>query len=752
MALDSFRLMILVLVTLTLFSVYIRIGSRLFAYKGLDLFLAAFLLSCGQIIMTELALGLAEVLYPSTLFTVNMIISFALWIVARRYKTSELPGQARITIADCRSILFSPPDVFSVIIAFMVLLSYSWVIAADYYLPLRGVDDLTYHLPPVFQYLHTHAIDMLPIDIRQQFAYPQNAELLFLWPVIFTRSQQMLDAANVPFVLISIGVVYGLLKALEISREDSFFAACLYALCPVVIMQSGSNYIDVIVALFLLMGLFWMTRYFGERRASFALFSGIALGIAAGMKYTAFFIALPLHGIIVWRLKSERRLGTGAVYLCLVFLCCGWWFVRNAYLLGNPFFPLNPFVSGMGAMKGSGEGGVLADIVVSLRNWPLLFPGEDIGVGSYDGGFGLVFWGFCLVSWCYIFIRNLIQLRSINFTELILLLQLPVGMVLLLLIPQNEIMYGGRMALYVVPIGLFALCRILVVIRDVRYIILIKTVCVLFSCLSVSLLFISTMPRFRFGQALTARRNGMQYSDYRYVGSTTPVYSELRYLWEPLDLLTLKEFSGVNCYLASNKELYIVAPLYGSRLQNTIVNFGSDGQLPIQAYVYQYFPERDLFGNYIRQDIVYLGKRILLSDLVTSNQYFVVTKSKYGCLVFHREFFNQPDRVKQLTNYYQKTWPEEEYAARTLKSFMSHDAPVLTSHNIAYGLRSLEQGMEGMSRIILVPDGRESSSAEKMGLESCYTINSPLSGYRSSKIATIETNHTTIRLYFNNAE
>ena len=330
-------------------------------------------MASAQILLTELTLGFSGLLYLSLLTIVNIIISSLVFLYGYNRTRTRLADIVKHDYAIVKSTLLAAMDAYNIILIALVLLSYSWVVTAAYFLPLRGVDDLFYHLPPIFHYIQTHTISLLPTEIRHHFAFPQNAELLFMWPTIFSNSQRMLDSANVPFVLMSVVVVYALLRNFLIPERDALFSALLYALCPVVIMQAGSNYIDVMVSLFFLISLYYTILYFQDQRTLYACSAGMSIGIMCGMKYTVLFLSIPLQLVMLWKLCTARRQHAVGYFSLLIALCC-WWYIRNAVVLGNPIYPMNLFVSGMGIIRSSGESGVIGDVIQNIRTWILHFP------------------------------------------------------------------------------------------------------------------------------------------------------------------------------------------------------------------------------------------------------------------------------------------------------------------------------------------------------------------------------------------
>jgi len=60
-----------------------------------------------------------------------------------------------------------------------------WGALVVYFLPTKGFDVFAYHLTPIYEYIVCHKIFLLPVKFYSHFSFPQNAELLFLWPAIF---------------------------------------------------------------------------------------------------------------------------------------------------------------------------------------------------------------------------------------------------------------------------------------------------------------------------------------------------------------------------------------------------------------------------------------------------------------------------------------------------------------------------------------------------------------------------------------
>lgn len=731
-----------------LFAYYILIVSRHPALRLTDKLLLPFTLTCGQIILTEELLGICSQLTATLLLLTNIAIAAVLLFIATAKSSRRgLLEICKGDLAALKAFLQSTASAANITLLGVLLISYGWVLLADYLLPLRGVDDLYYHLPPIFQYIQTHSITLLPIEIRHHFAFPQNAELLFMWPLVFSPSLRMLDAANVPFIMISIVAIYGLLRRVPISRKDAVFVSLLYPMTPVVIMQAGSNYIDIIVVCFFLISLHYTVQYLEERRTICLLAAGLATGVVCGMKYTALFLTIPLQLIILWRAFTFRKKDL-LIYLPAVLALSGWWYLRNGLELGNPFYPMNPFSSGMGVMSG-GQKGPFFDILANASHWIHDFPFADIGLGSYDGGFGLVFWGFGFPAWLLLCAYSLKNFRKVRLSRILILLQLPLGFCLLLALPGDQLVYCARLALLVVPIGLFAFAVLLKMIDDRGYNTLLKIFCIVFSILAASLMTQATMPLLRVESVLADQKNDRHPSAYKYVKDANPVYATLRAIWEPLDYLTRDDRPGLNCYVAADRSLVALAPLYGSNLQNRLVNIEQDTKTRPDALIYIAYPDRSIFGKLVKEDLRYYGYELRQREALRTHDYVVVTHSEYGSLLISAEYCRRAEKQALLRTYYRETWPEEVAAAILLKEHLNPEITLITANPVIYGLRSLDSRDNFLERMILVPRGEEEVAAKSRNLQECYTLDAPLPGFAAQQVASLTINSRTMILYRN---
>jgi len=697
-------------------------------------------MSCAQIVLTELALGLAHQLHLSYLIVANLLLAGIALLAACRRGTPPLLSVLRDDITRCKLAMSAAWDPYTIILGILTVLTYGWITISAYYLPPRGIDDLVYHLPSIFEYIQTHKISLLPVELRYQYAFPENAELLFLWPTVFAGNQRMVDGANIPFVIVSILAMYALLRQFEIKTRESLFAALLYALCPVVMMQAGVNYIDLIVSLFCLLGLYFAILFYNDRSTTFLYAAGVSIGLMLGMKYTALLLALPMQLLILpgfirvgWRHKSG--------YIMVIVLLCGWWYGRNMALFNDPFYPLNL----LGPMVGkSGGMGISGNIRGNLTHWVSTHLVEDAGIGSYDGGFGLVFWGVGFSSWLYYLAYSTARYRSAGMARFVVLSYLPTGFLLLLSVSEAEVPFMGRLAIIVVAIALFSLCETMKCLNDTRCVAIVKITCILLSLLNIGLITVSIKPHYSLAAVIKDRMRQQYPPDFKYAATAErTARAEHGYVWETLDLLTNNDKTGLYCHIISDPLLFSPAPVYGSNLQNRVAYMHPSSPGKIDAYVCTYYSG---FRN------IKLDATTTSYDIVADREYIVAANWLHGCLILKRSIYENKDKQQLLASYYKRTWPDAITAAMQISPMLDKDTPVVTSSQVGHGLRYLDMTAQRKDRIVMTPYALQEMVALRQQIRKCYTIGKPLPGYKSANVGRFAYRNDEITLYLNSKE
>ena len=157
---------------------------------------------------------------------------------------------------------------------------------------------------------------------------------------IFSHSTKWIDLTQFLVALSCAAAIFSLARMLKQDINVSIFVSLLFLFVPIVITQSGSNYIDLTVCLFFLLALYFNCQFYWDGRKMYLILSGVATGLLVGTKYHMLPLAGVLQLLIFPRLFREKKILRGILYASVVAAFGGIWYFRNFLLLGNPIFPV----------------------------------------------------------------------------------------------------------------------------------------------------------------------------------------------------------------------------------------------------------------------------------------------------------------------------------------------------------------------------------------------------------------------------
>ena len=132
-----------------------------------------------------------------------------------------------------------------------------------------------------------------------------------------------------------------------------FLPALLLPFIPWVLHQASSALVDLIMAALLIAALAFGHEYRSSRRRLDAAAAGLSLGLACGVKFVTL-AYLPLVILPVLSAFIARRDGRAFLAFSLTGLLAGApWYVRNAWLTGNPLFPMDVSLFGHAILRGA---------------------------------------------------------------------------------------------------------------------------------------------------------------------------------------------------------------------------------------------------------------------------------------------------------------------------------------------------------------------------------------------------------------
>lgn len=226
--------------------------------------------------------------------------------------------------------------------------------------PFEAFDALLYHLAQPARILQDgglQAIDIAP------FWFPSLSENVYLWALAFS-SERAAQTMHLAWGVLSVLLLWRWAVKIwyvEIGRKTLL----LFAGMPSLPMLASWAYADMALTFYATAALYTLTLYISTRSTLWLRVAGIAAGLAMGVKYTS--LTVPLTGgllILFWHRRQLSQAVTHAAQFSIIALIVAApWYVRNAIIMGNPFYPFifggrywDSFLSAWYAGGGTGIG------------------------------------------------------------------------------------------------------------------------------------------------------------------------------------------------------------------------------------------------------------------------------------------------------------------------------------------------------------------------------------------------------------
>jgi hypothetical protein len=401
--------------------------SQLYSFS--DRLLGAFTIGIAQIIITEATLGLALILESRNLFLLNLAVStgFLLYAGMARKELGRQLEEAGKSLAGFFNLVWKHMTL-RVICVFFLLQTVWWAFMI-YLFPPYAWDALAFHLPKVTCILQSHGIEVFPAIPVFINTYPFNAELLFLWNVIYLGNDILVDGTQAVFALVSVLALYGIARKCGVKPQYAAYVM-LFLFIPIVIQQATTCYIDIIVSGLLMIAVNFMLLK--DRARINLLILGMAVGMMLGTKYSYILPGLIVSLAALFLIVRDRKielarsgnrtwlpwilLADCLIYLLPILVLGGTWYGRNYLLFGNPLAPIEINIFGATVFPGFSKPAdytfntpILFDAPTVFKVWleraiPSPFWDEPYyTLGTGRGGFGPLFFIVLLPSLLFSF-------------------------------------------------------------------------------------------------------------------------------------------------------------------------------------------------------------------------------------------------------------------------------------------------------------------------------------------------------------
>lgn len=215
--------------------------------------------------------------------------------------------------------------------------------------PPTAKDTLLYHfaLPKAFIAQHSNAF--VEGNIASYLAL--GAEMHNVWAMLLggLLDQRAAEAAagvvNWLFFPLLLAAVFGWARELDISRRSSLIAVFVVATVPSAYHVASSAYIDLELALYVLLAVYGLTRWWRTQENGWLIVMAVFLGASLSIKLTTLFIFAAIALVIVFRAREAKENGAGRMIalgfgsLVLASVIASPWYLRTWKATGSPLFP-----------------------------------------------------------------------------------------------------------------------------------------------------------------------------------------------------------------------------------------------------------------------------------------------------------------------------------------------------------------------------------------------------------------------------
>jgi len=198
----------------------------------------------------------------------------------------------------------------------------------------EAFDALFYHLTYPARILQDGGLQLINVP---HFWFPNITEHTYLWALAF-HSERAAQIMHFTWGLLSALLLWHWASRtwdIHIGRKTVLIIATI----PVLPMLASWAYADMALCFYSIAALFAITQYKTTHLIPWLRITGIVCGLVMGVKYTSFVVPLTCGLLLLFHRTVQHALQAAAQFSFIAILTALPWYLRNALLMGNPFYP-----------------------------------------------------------------------------------------------------------------------------------------------------------------------------------------------------------------------------------------------------------------------------------------------------------------------------------------------------------------------------------------------------------------------------
>jgi 4-amino-4-deoxy-L-arabinose transferase-like glycosyltransferase len=272
----------------------------------------------------------------------SAILAIVLWVIKGRPKIF-IANKLKVSFSSIKESFKSAPLLWilsiSVIGAYLVNAFLIVVVHAN------NNDSLAVHLARIGYWLQFGSFKPWDTANYYQISYPFNAQVQMLWTILLSGTDQLVEFVQWFSAVFAVIAIVGVGTLLGFTRKQSLFSGLIWASLPLILLQSTTTQNDLISASVVIIGIYFLYLGIKRQNTSAMILSGLALGIALGIKQTVFFIlpGLAITLVLIY-VKYKQQVIKLLLYFLVASFCSllifgSYIYISNFIHFDNPFGP-----------------------------------------------------------------------------------------------------------------------------------------------------------------------------------------------------------------------------------------------------------------------------------------------------------------------------------------------------------------------------------------------------------------------------
>ncbi len=292
-----------------------------------------------------------------------------------------------------KNFFFGLPDQFKAffsqhfILKFIILIWLLFYFFISFLPSATGGDALAYHLPFSIEMIRSSSISFPVMNMSNYGSFPLFAEIFFAIQILLFKNFISFKVVQfLIFILLFLLLLEFCFKQMKNKYLIFLFLALLLSNMPFIKLALVGGLIDLYVFAFGIISFLILIYCFVDRKIDFKdlAVSAMFLGAALSIKYIGIFFAfINLPFLFYLCLFTKNRnfkhiFKVFIIYFGIVFLVCGFWYVKNYIIADNPFHPfLSDFEIGKRQLSASINDFVVERNFLGFLMFPFLFFGKS---------------------------------------------------------------------------------------------------------------------------------------------------------------------------------------------------------------------------------------------------------------------------------------------------------------------------------------------------------------------------------------